>query len=528
METLAAPTDTTARAHRAPILRRAWWGAIAIVLASSVVVHLLGVLVNPVPTDEEGTYTAQAWAVIHWNKLAPYTYWYDHPPLGWLLLAYVHALVAPVLVAAPDAVASMREVMVLITAVTLVAVVVFGRRMGWHPAAIMLAVVLLATAPLAVELQRLVELDNIAVMWVAISLALLADPSRRLRSVVLASLALGAAIVSVETALLMVPTVLWLLRRRYPRDDRAVLTALFLVVAGGVGALYVVYATVKGELMPGPGHVSLLGSALWQLMERQGSGFAWSSHSIAAGVLRSWEHYSRVLLAVGAGSVLLLANRDARPFSAGVAIYLVAGFHGGYLPVTFPVEPLLLAALAWAAFAASVARARRIRGHVAVAVLTGVVALGLAARWERADLVLLAHPVDQSWLQAERWMAAHADRNRPILVGDSQWVDYVAMGWRPDLVVWYYKLTTDPEVERRYPGGWRSMSYVVVTPGMAAAAGSLPYIASLERASHVVARFSSEGGTVTIYRPAPPVPGATRGGSDPSRARSASGALSAG
>ena len=37
--------------------------------------------------DDEGTYASQAWSVTHLRALAPYTYWYDHPPLGWLVLS---------------------------------------------------------------------------------------------------------------------------------------------------------------------------------------------------------------------------------------------------------------------------------------------------------------------------------------------------------------------------------------------------------------------------------------------------------
>ena len=41
----------------------------------------------PQRVDDEGTYTAQAYAVEHFGELAHYTYWYDHPPLGWLQIA---------------------------------------------------------------------------------------------------------------------------------------------------------------------------------------------------------------------------------------------------------------------------------------------------------------------------------------------------------------------------------------------------------------------------------------------------------
>ena len=57
---------------------------------------------TPAATDDEGTYLAQAWAVQHGQGLAHYTYWYDHPPLGWIQLAglsWVPALFFPDLIA---------------------------------------------------------------------------------------------------------------------------------------------------------------------------------------------------------------------------------------------------------------------------------------------------------------------------------------------------------------------------------------------------------------------------------------------
>src|SRR3954465_9737148 len=51
------------------------------------VAHALNLAGWPRYFDDEGTYYSQAWAVEHLGSLAPYTYWYDHPPAGWLQMA---------------------------------------------------------------------------------------------------------------------------------------------------------------------------------------------------------------------------------------------------------------------------------------------------------------------------------------------------------------------------------------------------------------------------------------------------------
>ena len=64
-------------------------------------------------SDDEGTYLAQAWAVQQGHGLAHYTYWYDHPPLGWIQIAGPTWL-PPMLLPDIPAVAAGRLVMLLV------------------------------------------------------------------------------------------------------------------------------------------------------------------------------------------------------------------------------------------------------------------------------------------------------------------------------------------------------------------------------------------------------------------------------
>ena len=43
-----------------------------------------------------------------------------------------------------------------------------------------------------------------------------------------------------------------------------------------VGAVYLLYATLRGELLPGPEHVSLVDAIRFQLTERAPSGSPWT------------------------------------------------------------------------------------------------------------------------------------------------------------------------------------------------------------------------------------------------------------
>ena len=58
-------------------------------VAVSAVAHGLNMLNYPVHSrfGDEGIYLMQAWSVLRHGELAPYTYWYDHAPASWLLIA---------------------------------------------------------------------------------------------------------------------------------------------------------------------------------------------------------------------------------------------------------------------------------------------------------------------------------------------------------------------------------------------------------------------------------------------------------
>ena len=60
---------------------------LGILLMLTAAVRLINLMGSPARLDDEGTYMAQAYAVAKWGELAHYTYWYDHPPAGWLQLA---------------------------------------------------------------------------------------------------------------------------------------------------------------------------------------------------------------------------------------------------------------------------------------------------------------------------------------------------------------------------------------------------------------------------------------------------------
>jgi len=99
------------------------------VLAIAAVVQAFNMDGSPQRIDDEGTYTAQAWAIQNLGEIAHYTYWYDHPPVGWLQISAYTALTGA-FSRYDVAVLAAREAMLFFTIVSVVLVWLLGRKLG--------------------------------------------------------------------------------------------------------------------------------------------------------------------------------------------------------------------------------------------------------------------------------------------------------------------------------------------------------------------------------------------------------------
>ena len=83
---------------------------------------------------------------------------------------------------------------------------------------------------------------------------------------------------------------------------------------------------------------------------------------------------------------------------------------------------------------------------------------------------------------------------------DVLWLDCVRAGYRPERVIWFYKLDLDPAVAGRLPHGWSDVDYLVSTPAMRHDPNALPTVSALLEHSTVVAAFGPDDGRVEIRR----------------------------
>ncbi|MFN3217160.1 MAG: ArnT family glycosyltransferase [Acidimicrobiales bacterium] len=325
-------------AHRVDI------AVLGLLLVVTGILHGIGMTNNPERGDDEGTYMAQAWA-LQQGELAHYTYWYDHPPLGWVQLAGFEAITGA-LDDSASSVAAGRHAMLLVKLVSVVALYVLGRRLGLAIGWSATTVALFALGPLALPLQRGVWLDNIGVMWALIAFALAADRRGRMDTKALASVCLAIAVLTKATLLLVAPFVFYVLWQSTPPRLRTMTMAVSGAIAGLLVSMFPLMALLRGELIPSDSRVSLISAAHWQLFDRESSGSLFASGTDAANMLDSWLGSDGLFLTLGLASIVpALAIRRLRPIGLCLLLHALMPLRGGYLPVPYLIVVIPLVAL---------------------------------------------------------------------------------------------------------------------------------------------------------------------------------------
>ncbi|KAA9085320.1 ArnT family glycosyltransferase [Microbacterium radiodurans] len=507
----AAETDDRSAGTR----RRSRWRARLTDLAWLVPALIAGLVVNainlagsPQRIDDEGTYTAQAWAIGNLGELTHYTYWYDHPPLGWIQIAGYAGLTG-----AWDrhdiAVIAAREAMLAATVIAAILLWFVVRRIGFARAAASVAVLLFLLSPLAVQFHRQVYLDNIATAWLLGALLLGMSRNKQLLGFIGAALAFGIAVLTKETYLLALPLLVWFMWRGADRTTRRYTLSVSAAVFALLGFAYVAFALVKGEVMPGPGRVSLFEGLAFQLASREGSGSLLDPESLMSRTIGMWWQLDSVLIITAlAASVAALFVRRLRPWAITLLALTAFMFRGGYLPVPYVIMLLPFAAIVIAGIGqVAVERLRSRTGRHTVlsrvggaGIAAGIVVAMVAAvpLWTTQLRGFLLADLDRPLRDAETWMVENAAADARILVDDAMWVDLVDEGFNREDVVWYYKADTDSDVQALAPDGWRDYDYVVTTDSMRTFPTEFPTVRQAIDNSVVVASFGEGAQQVDI------------------------------
>jgi hypothetical protein len=480
-------------------------------------VHAIGMWSFPRWVDDPGTYLSQAWSLQYQQALSPYSYIYDHAPAGWIQLS-LWSMLTNGFNRYDSAIGFGNECMLLAKLASCALLFALARRLQFSRWGASGAVLLFGLCPLELMYSRWTFLDNLVTPWLLLAFVLAASPRRSISAATGAALSFAMAALTKETALVVLPALAWAMIQNLDRRNRPQV----VVVAGFSGlllmAMYPLYALYKGELFERPGQNSLLGTAKWQLVERESSGSLLDPSSPTAHMVGQWLGTDRWLLLAGLVAIpIALLARRLRPAVLVLVLQWLVLVRGGYVPFMHVLNLMPWSALVVVAAVEVVAGNRRLATFRPLAggrrsgrplprlraLATGLAAVCLAAvlvgSWTPTLRHMLEARQEPPLWSATQWLANNAPRDRVLVVHDSIWTDLVHhYGFDPPPII-VYKLDTDPAVREKL----RRIDYLVLPNWYyATPAGVAKYPTVTEARKHAVAvaRFGSGDDGVRIYR----------------------------
>ncbi len=502
--------------------------------------------------DDEGIYMAQAWSVLRQGRLSPYTYFYDHAPAGWFLIAGWLGLTG-----GPDtfgsAIDSGRVLMTLLHGASVALLYQVARKLGGNVPAAALTAIIFTLSPLAILYQRPVLLDNIMIFWILLSLVLLLRSAGRLSWLVFSGLSFGLATLSKETALFLLPALLFLVlvTRREAQGGFAFggwLVPMLIVVSW-----YPLFALLKEELLGagqsflfflrggGGSGVSLVDTLRWQA-SRGGEGMFNLDNQFWQLVRTDWWQGDPLLLLGGTFAAIVNLIRGLAPrgepnrqaFAAGLlgALPLLFLGRGGivfdfYILFALPflalnigvaLAPLLERLLLSRSLLrletrldAAAGASRRQRPQIgrmartAATIGLGAALLGGYVGADASQPLYRARP-DQPSRAAVAWLRTNVPSQCLIIGRDALWTDLHEPDERGRTLPGYHshwKVASDPAVrDGIFAGDWRTVDYVIMSPLQEQEFGDTGNAVALEayRNAHLVRRWETDGTWIEVWK----------------------------
>ncbi len=496
-----------------------WGGLLATALMCvSGVLHALNMASAPQWRSAEGTAVGRAWTLEHLGSFAPPTYWYEHPPLGWLQLSAWMWLTSA-FERAPTAVAAGREAMLVAYVLSAGLLWVLARRLGLARWAAALALVVFGLLPLAVQFHRQVSLDNLAMPWILGAFVLACSPRRRLGAFAASGACLGMATLTSYAALLVLPALaLQVWRSSHPSARRYVLAvggSLFALVWG----VYLLAAALRGQLLAGDGHPSLIQGAWFQLFDRAGDGSIFDADSFRHQTVSSWLAFGTAVpvLAFVAAPLALVAVPPLRPLAVGFLALVVVVVLPGHMPASLVVGLLafgavLIAGVAERAWDRSGEALRRWQGDrrgrpfaLSLAVIAVIIAAFASPNWIADYRSLLGDDADTAMRDANRWIVRNMPTDGRLIVDDALWVDLVA-AMSTSRVARYTTFDADADVGVGQRAVWRDYDVLVSVESQRAFSDRHPEVRAALRNSVVLAVFGAGEDRVEVRKILPEGP----------------------
>ena len=449
-----------------------------IIIALTLFAHTLNMFGYPAYREDEGTYMSQAWSVLHQGKLASYTYWYDHAPLGWLFMAGWHGITGGMDIAGMTVNAG-RIFMLVLQLCSTVFLYKIAFNLTKRKDTAIVAALLFSLTPLAIIAHRRVLLDNIMVFWFLLSLFFLTKPVR-LRYVIASAVTFSFAVLTKESAVVFFPVMLAITAYHSHKNNRHFAIVIWISLVLLIGSYYPLFAILKDEFFPygsrfggtSP-HVSLL-EALRFHATRSGGFFLEPNSSFRFSFEHSWFPYSPIFLILGIISTVfhLVNYKNKWPFFVALLTFMQAVFITRGLVLDWyiiPVLPLfsLSIALLYTEIVAVYNKRPKLYRQVRYAAL-GFITLALVYQIGAKFYIFTLDQTKNETLAVE-WVKNNIEPEDTILIDNYAFVDLNQnlSDITKTNVHYYWKADTDPLIKGEVlKDDWNSVDYLLFTPAL--------------------------------------------------------------
>ncbi|HXG35799.1 MAG TPA: phospholipid carrier-dependent glycosyltransferase, partial [Dehalococcoidia bacterium] len=471
--------------------------------------------------QDEGVYVSQAYSVMNDAKLAPYTFWYDHPPAAWIFIGIWMKLTGGFFTFGN----SLDTGRIFVLALHLSSVLMLfwlTLRISGSRIAGMLASLMFAFSPYWLVQGRQLMLEPIAVFWLLAAMIPLFFGRTSVASHAFSGACFAIAVLSKEVFVAFIPGVLLLAWLTAEQELRVMASAVWAAVSTSVTSIYVLYAVLKGELLPegwplaaGGEHVSLIGTLQFHMNREKDAGLLDMDSRFWSNSVVHWFDLDPFLtaaapLAVLACVILGFRRRIFWAFGLMILSFILFLSRGGVVFdfYALPLVPLIALVIAIAGVevikgVAGLLKGRELNSGLSLlgrrlpatalkltwAGLYLFLALGLTSV---ATVGALNHDSYQRWYktafttdntspqrQAVAWVRENVPRDSFVMFNG-----YALLELPGDfpLAHWYWKVERDPEIrDDLLHKNWRGVDYAIVTPNMEeeARSGVIPSVATI-------------------------------------------------
>lgn len=447
--------------------------------------HGINMLNYPYYESDEGTYTSQAWSLVREGTLAPYTYWYDHPPFGWMVIAGWAKMLPNDFFTFGTSIDTGRVLMLIVHLIATALIFYIVKRITQSNWIALFTCLFYVLSPIGIYFRRRVLLDNLMNLWLLASIAVLYRPVLKLRHFALSGLLFAASFLTKISAIFFGPALLYLIAaKRYAIHYSFRIITWFSVAALTI-SIYPIYSMLKGEFFPAENgdHVSLIGSFFYQMSRgnnvpfyKQGSDFMGIVNDLA---MRDLPYMIVLGLVIIAGIWAATRNLHARFFLIAIAVYFLFLIRGGVV-LNFYVLPLLtfislLAGVIVHEISLVIAKYRSTIPKLGFGTRIAIPAflvliLALYYSFGATTKHLTANETANQ-RKSIAWIKDNLPEDADIIIDNIMYVELHDPNYYNSKVFknaeWFYKVSRDPMIsDTKYNRNWRQFDYIALTHEM--------------------------------------------------------------